>query len=41
MLGAEGLKKDGELQNREGRAQEARGQVGDLGKGVGGRVHGE
>jgi len=32
---------EGERQYKEGRAQEGRAQVGDLGRGVGGRVHGE
>jgi len=41
LLGAEGLKMEGERQNKEGRAQEARGQVNDFGSGVEGRVHGE
>lgn len=39
-VGAEGLKADGIRQNREGKEQEARGQVNDFGKGVGDRVAG-
>ena len=41
LLGAEGLKKEGQQQNAEGKGQEAKGQVNDFGKGVGDRVHGE
>ncbi|CAF9915801.1 MAG: hypothetical protein GOMPHAMPRED_000855 [Gomphillus americanus] len=40
LVGAEGLKADGIRQNREGKEQEARGQVNDFGKGVGDRVAG-
>ena len=47
-LGYEGLKKEGIEQNREGKGQEAQGQLNDLGSGakdrftgaVGGAVHG-
>ena len=40
MLGAEGLKQEGIRQNQEGKAQEAQGQVSDLGKGIHDRVGG-
>jgi hypothetical protein len=34
LIGAEGLKKEGIEQNREGKAQEAQGQLSDLGGGI-------
>ncbi|KAG7009781.1 hypothetical protein G7Y79_00001g000530 [Physcia stellaris] len=40
LLGAEGLKKEGQQQNAEGKGQEAQGQLSDFGKGVGDRVQG-
>lgn len=40
LVGAEGLKQEGIRQNEEGKAQEAHGQVKDLGKGLGDRVGG-
>jgi uncharacterized protein YjbJ (UPF0337 family) len=40
MLGMEGLKKEGQEQNMQGKEQEARGQLSDLGKGVSDRVQG-
>ena len=40
MLGADGLKQEGIRQNREGKGQEAEGQMRDLGKGVKDRVGG-
>lgn len=40
FLGAEGLKQEGIRQNKEGKGQEAAGQVNDLGKGIGDRVGG-
>ncbi|KAI8943218.1 hypothetical protein NX059_001242 [Plenodomus lindquistii] len=40
FVGAEGLKQQGIQQNREGKAQEAQGQVEDLGKGIQDRVGG-
>lgn len=39
-MGAEGLKQEGIRQNEEGKTQEARGQLSDLGKGVQDRVGG-
>ena len=39
-MGAEGLRQEGMRQNEEGKAQEAQGQVKDLGKGLGDRVGG-
>jgi hypothetical protein len=36
----EGLKQEGQQQNAEGKAQEAQGQLSDLGKGVSNRVQG-
>lgn len=33
-MGAEGLKKEGQQQNAEGKGQEAQGQLSDLGSGV-------
>lgn len=39
-MGAEGLKQEGIRQNEEGKAQEAQGQLSDLGKGVHDRVGG-
>ena len=39
-VGAEGLKKDGIEQNRSGKAQEAQGQLSDLGGGIADRVTG-
>ncbi|CAK1355648.1 hypothetical protein CB0940_00647 [Cercospora beticola] len=39
-LGLEGLKKEGQQQNEEGKAQEAAGQLNDLGSGVANRVAG-
>lgn len=39
-MGAEGLKQEGQQQNAEGKAQEASGQLSDLGKGVSDRVTG-
>ena len=36
----EGLKKEGQDQNAQGKAQEAQGQLSDLGKGVSDRVQG-
>lgn len=40
LVGAEGLKQEGMRQNEEGKAQEAQGQVRDLGKGIQDRVGG-
>lgn len=40
FMGAEGLKQEGIRQNQEGKAQEAQGQVNDLGKGISDRVGG-
>ena len=40
FLGAEGLKQEGIRQNKEGKGQEAAGQVNDLGKGIGDRLGG-
>lgn len=40
FVGAEGLKQEGIRQNQEGKAQEAQGQVNDLGKGISDRVGG-
>ena len=40
FVGAEGLKQEGIQQNREGKGQEAQGQMSDLGKGVQDRVGG-
>lgn len=39
-MGAEGLRQEGVRQNEEGKAQEAQGQVKDLGKGLSDRVGG-
>ena len=39
-MGADGLKKEGIEQNRQGKGQEAQGQLSDLGSGVGDRVTG-
>lgn len=39
-LGMEGLKKEGIQQNQEGKGQEAKGQLNDLGSGVSDRVTG-
>ena len=39
-IGAEGLKKEGQQQNAEGKGQEAEGQVKDFGKGIQDRVGG-
>ena len=38
--GAEGLKEEGVQQNREGKGQEAQGQLSDLGSGMGDRAKG-
>jgi uncharacterized protein YjbJ (UPF0337 family) len=35
LVGHEGLRKEGERQNAEGKAQEAQGQLSDLGNGIG------
>ena len=40
LVGAEGLKQEGIQQNKEGKAQEAQGQLSDLGGGVADRVRG-
>lgn len=40
MVGAEGLRQEGIQQNREGKGQEAQGQLNDLGTGVKDRMHG-
>lgn len=40
LLGAEGLKKEGQEQNAAGKGQEAQGQLSDLGAGVSNRVGG-
>jgi uncharacterized protein YjbJ (UPF0337 family) len=40
FVGAEGLKQEGIRQNKEGKSQEAAGQVNDLGKGISDRVGG-
>lgn len=40
LVGAEGLKQEGQRQNAEGKGQEAQGQVSDLGKGISDRVGG-
>ena len=40
LIGSEDLKKEGIQQNREGKGQEAQGQLSDLGSGVGDRVKG-
>lgn len=39
-LGLEGLKKEGQQQNEQGKAQEAQGQLNDLGQGISNRVAG-
>jgi len=40
VVGAEGLKQAGQQQNESGKAQEAKGQLSDLGSGLGDRVAG-
>ena len=40
LIGNESLKQQGQQQNAEGKAQEAKGQLNDLGKGVADRVSG-
>jgi uncharacterized protein YjbJ (UPF0337 family) len=40
FVGAEGLKQEGIQQNKEGKGQEAAGQINDLGKGIKERVGG-
>jgi len=40
LIGAEGLKREGIQQNREGKGQEAQGQLSDLGQGIKDRVGG-
>ncbi|KAF2740267.1 hypothetical protein EJ04DRAFT_425453 [Polyplosphaeria fusca] len=40
FVGAEGLKQEGIRQNKEGQAQEAQGQLSDLGQGISDRVGG-
>ena len=40
LVGAEGIKAEGIQQNREGKGQEASGQLSDLGTGIGDRVQG-
>ncbi len=40
LLGSEGLKREGREQNLQGQGQEAKGQLTDLGQGVGDRVAG-
>jgi len=40
LIGAQGLKQEGIQQNKEGKAQEAQGQLSDLGAGIGDRVKG-
>lgn len=40
MVGAEGLRQEGIQQNREGKGQEAQGQLNDLGTGASDRVKG-
>lgn len=40
MLGAEGLKREGIQQNKEGKGQEAQGQLSDLGGGIADRAKG-
>ncbi|KAF2251166.1 hypothetical protein BU26DRAFT_517881 [Trematosphaeria pertusa] len=40
LVGAEGLKQEGIRQNREGKGQEAQGQMSDLGKGIQDRLGG-
>ena len=40
LLGAEGLKKEGIQQNREGKGQEAQGQLSDYGSGIADRAKG-
>ncbi|MCJ1341003.1 hypothetical protein MMC09_006299 [Bachmanniomyces sp. S44760] len=40
FVGAEGLKREGIEQNREGKGQEAQGQLSDLGSGMGDRAKG-
>jgi len=40
FVGAEGLKREGIEQNRQGKGQEAQGQLSDLGSGVGDRIKG-
>ena len=40
FVGADGLKKEGIEQNRQGKGQEAQGQLSDLGSGVGDRLTG-
>ena len=40
FVGAEGLKREGQQQNADGKAQEAQGQLSDLGGGISGRVQG-
>lgn len=41
LLGSEGLKREGQEQNRAGQGQEAKGQLSDLGSGVRDRVEGK
>jgi uncharacterized protein YjbJ (UPF0337 family) len=40
LIGAEGLKKEGQQQNAEGKGQEASGQLNDLGSGIADRAKG-
>ena len=40
FLGADGMKREGQQQNAEGKAQEASGQVSDFGSGMGDRIQG-
>ena len=40
LIGAEGLKREGQEQNAAGKGQEAQGQLSDLGKGIQDRVSG-
>lgn len=40
LLGADGLKREGQQQNAEGKGQEAEGQLKDYGGGIGNRVKG-
>lgn len=40
FVGADGLKREGNEQNRQGQAQEAHGQLSDLGSGVSDRIQG-
>lgn len=40
LLGAQGLKREGQQQNADGQGQEAKGQLNDYGSGISNRVQG-